>query len=250
MLRPWTLSEPASQETGARESGAPGILATNPHLLSPGDGLVEMELSFVLGNDPTLIPPLLSRLREAADQLRLFDAETADRVDLVLYEALVNGIHHGNLELDSDLRQASEAAYHRLAQRHRQLPRYRARCLHVRARLSRSEAVYIIRDEGPGFDPSRLPDPTDPANLERAGGRGLLLIRAFMDEVAFNAAGNQITLTKRRSGTPDAPHRPPPPPESQVLKDVGWDSGQRLDESAISSPRESAIPGVGDAMPR
>ena len=42
------------------------------------------------------------------------------------------------------------------------------------------------------------PDPTDPANLERVGGRGLLLIRTFMDEVTFNDRGNQITLVKRR----------------------------------------------------
>ena len=220
MLRPRTFPEPATQETGARESGAPGILATNPHPLPPWDGLVEMEmeLSYVLGNDPALFPPLLLRLREAADQLRLFDADTADRVDLVLQEALLNGIHHGNLELDSDLREGGEAAYYRLAELRRHLPHYRARRLHVRARLSRSEAVYIIRDEGPGFDPSRLPDPTNPANLERASGRGLLLIRALMDEVAFNAAGNQITLTKRRPGTPDVPHRQPPSPESQLIR--------------------------------
>jgi len=44
-----------------------------------------------------------------------------------------------------------------------------------------------------------LPDPTDPANLERIGGRGLLLIRTFMDEVRHNDRGNEVTLVKRRS---------------------------------------------------
>ena len=67
--------------------------------------------------------------------------------------------------------------------------------------MTRHEAVYRIRDEGPGFDPARLPDPTDPARLERTTGRGLLLIRAFMDEVAFNGTGNQITLLKRHTTT-------------------------------------------------
>ena len=57
--------------------------------------------------------------------------------------------------------------------------------------------MYVIRDEGPGFDPSTLPDPRDPSNLERTAGRGLLLIRTFMDEVTFNKAGNQITMVKR-----------------------------------------------------
>jgi len=68
----------------------------------------------------------------------------------------------------------------------------------VHARLSRSEAVYVIRDEGPGFDP----DPTDPAHLEMPSGRGLLLIRAFMDEVIHNPTGNQVTLIKRRQASP------------------------------------------------
>jgi anti-sigma regulatory factor (Ser/Thr protein kinase) len=74
----------------------------------------------------------------------------------------------------------------------------------ARARLSRRQAVYVIRDEGPGFDPSTSPDSTDPVNLERTTGRGLLLIRSYMDGVAFNRAGNRITLTKRRTTPPNA----------------------------------------------
>ena len=80
----------------------------------------------------------------------------------------------------------------------------------VQAALSKSKPVtiegvrndrrvrLIVRDEGPGFDVSSLPDPTDPANLGKSSGRGLLLIRTFMDDVRFNAAGNEITLSKRR----------------------------------------------------
>ena len=70
------------------------------------------------------------------------------------------------------------------------------RRVHVYAKESRRQAVYVIRDEGPGFDPSALPDPTDPSNLEKASGRGLLLIRTFMDEVHHNEDGNQITMVK------------------------------------------------------
>jgi anti-sigma regulatory factor (Ser/Thr protein kinase) len=58
-----------------------------------------------------------------------------------------------------------------------------------------------VRDEGPGFDPGGLPDPTDPANLERPCGRGLLLMKTFMDEVRYNDRGNEVTMRKRcRSG--------------------------------------------------
>ena len=61
-----------------------------------------------------------------------------------------------------------------------------------------TEARYVIRDEGPGFDLNRVPDPTDMSNLERISGRGLLLINTFMDEVRHNKAGNEITMVKRR----------------------------------------------------
>ena len=74
----------------------------------------------------------------------------------------------------------------------------RIRRIHVLVTLSPSEARFVIRDEGPGFDPESVPDPTDPANLERESGRGLLLMRTFMDEVRFNQAGNEVTLIKRR----------------------------------------------------
>ena len=54
-----------------------------------------------------------------------------------------------------------------------------------------------VRDEGPGFDTSSLPDPTDPANLERRSGRGLLLMRAFLSEVRYNDRGNEVMLVRR-----------------------------------------------------
>ena len=68
------------------------------------------------------------------------------------------------------------------------------------ATLTRDEATFLVRDEGLGFDPSTLPDPTDPANLGKVSGRGLLLIQTFMDHVEHNATGNQITMVKRRGG--------------------------------------------------
>ena len=65
------------------------------------------------------------------------------------------------------------------------------------AKESPAEAIYTVRDEGPGYDPSSLPDPTDPANVEKVSGRGLFLIRTFMDQVYHNETGNEITMIKR-----------------------------------------------------
>ena len=166
---------------------------------------VEAESRFVLESDPALVPPLVARLHEMSDRFGLFAEDVAMRVGVALHEALLNAIYHGNLEVSSDLRQDGESAYHALAARRRAEPPYRDRRLRAQARFTRSEATYVLCDEGPGFDPATLPDPADPANLDRVGGRGLLLIRMFMDAVTFNPSGNQITLVKRRTAPP-APH--------------------------------------------
>jgi anti-sigma regulatory factor (Ser/Thr protein kinase) len=73
--------------------------------------------------------------------------------------------------------------------------------------MSRDEALFVVRDEGQGFDPDALPDPTDPANLEKASGRGILLMRAFMDSIIFNSVGNSVTLVKRSGAERDAPRK-------------------------------------------
>jgi len=64
----------------------------------------------------------------------------------------------------------------------------------VEADFSPRRVVVRVTDEGRGFDPDSLPDPTLPATRCQAGGRGLFLIRNLMDEVAFNEQGNSITM--------------------------------------------------------
>jgi CheY-like chemotaxis protein/anti-sigma regulatory factor (Ser/Thr protein kinase) len=159
--------------------------------------LVETESRFVLDNDVSLIPALISHLESNLTRMRLCDENGLIRVAVALREALINAIHHGNLELESAQREKDEKRYYRLVEERRQQEPYQDRRVHITAKESHREAVYIIRDEGPGFDPTTLPDPTDPANLEKVSGRGLLLIRTFMDEVQHNKEGNEITLVKR-----------------------------------------------------
>jgi hypothetical protein len=55
---------------------------------------------------------------------------------------------------------------------------------------------FVIRDEGPGFNHQMVLDPTEAETIGRIGGRGLLLIRRFMDEVSYNRRGNEMTLQK------------------------------------------------------
>ena len=161
--------------------------------------LTRTESHFVLENDPALIPPLVSYLKENVFRMSGSDDTGLTRVTIALREALLNAMEHGNLELNSELRERDNDSYHKLALERRSQQPYASRRVFVAARESHEEAIYIIRDEGPGFDPSKLPDPTDPANLERPCGRGMLLIRTFMTEVKYNDRGNEIILIHRRS---------------------------------------------------
>jgi CheY-like chemotaxis protein len=162
------------------------------------DCLTSADSQFVLENDPTLVAPLVSYLQDQLARFKLVDQNIHMRMGIALEETILNGIYHGNLQVSSELRQNGDDAYHQMARERARIQPYCDRRLRVHASLSRTQAVYVISDEGPGFDPSSLPDPTDPANLGKSSGRGLLLIRTFMDEVSFNGKGNQITLIKRR----------------------------------------------------
>lgn len=63
-----------------------------------------------------------------------------------------------------------------------------------------------VVDQGAGFDPQEVPDPTIPDNLHRAGGRGLFLIRKLMDEVQYNERGNAVRLVLLREPSRRRPH--------------------------------------------
>jgi CheY-like chemotaxis protein/anti-sigma regulatory factor (Ser/Thr protein kinase) len=169
--------------------------------------LTQTESHFVLDNDPELIPPLVGHLRDVLALMTSTDETALLRVTIAVREAALNAVEHGNLELDSALRESDCAAYHRLGAERRQQVPYRDRRVYVTARVTPAEAVFVLRDEGPGFDPTRLPDPCDPDNLGQVSGRGLLLVRTFMTEVRHNARGNEITLIWRRA--PEPPAQPP-----------------------------------------
>ena len=160
--------------------------------------LAETNSHFVLDNDPSLIKPLIAYLREEIASRDLCDETVQMQVAVALDEVLVNAMHHGNLEVDSALRELGWDVYCAKVQERRRTPPYCDRRVHITAKITADEVVYVVRDEGNGFDPSTLPDPLDPANLEKASGRGLLLVRTFMDEVQHSERGNEVRMVKRR----------------------------------------------------
>jgi CheY-like chemotaxis protein len=164
--------------------------------------LAQTESRFVLDNDVGTIPVIVGHLEDSLARMRLCDENGRLQVAVALREALVNAIYHGNLEVSSALLEGPAAAFDAAVRERRRESPYCERRVHIWARESRDEARYVVRDEGRGFDPSTLPDPTDLANLEKPSGRGLLLIRTFMDEVNHNEKGNEITMIFRRRATP------------------------------------------------
>lgn len=131
-----------------------------------------------------VIPSDLAEGRRVQDDIEaaLQSAGYGDRdifaIKLALEEAIVNAIKHGN-QMDPG-KQVS--VWYAVA-----VDRFEVR----------------ITDEGPGFNPSDVPDPTQPENLERPCGRGVFLIRNLMTSVEYHGAGNVVVMSKLRNGTAD-----------------------------------------------
>ena len=95
-------------------------------------------------------------------------------VRLALEEALTNAVKHGNRDDSS-------------------------RTITIRYAVTSDKAVIIVRDEGRGFLPEKVPDPTTPNRLPLPDGRGIMLMRAYMDEVRYRDHGREVFLLKLRT---------------------------------------------------
>ena len=154
------------------------------------------EFSFVLNNDLSLVHSMVKYLQHTLRCVRLADESDRLRVGIAVEEALLNALYHGNLEVSSDLKETDPNLFEETARQRSLEEPYRNRRIFVDALVSRESASFTVRDEGQGFDPSSLPDPCDLENLEKPSGRGILLMRSFMDEIIFNERGNEVTLVK------------------------------------------------------
>jgi serine/threonine-protein kinase RsbW len=92
---------------------------------------------------------------------------------LALEEAIVNAIKHGN-RMDPE------------------------KSVRICCEVDPSRVYVEVEDQGPGFNPTDVPDPTAVENLEKPGGRGIMLMRAFMTRVEYIGKGNRVLLEKLR----------------------------------------------------
>jgi anti-sigma regulatory factor (Ser/Thr protein kinase) len=154
--------------------------------------------AFELENDVNLLLSLSRHLQQMLGEAWNIDRTDRLRSGTALEEALLNALYHGNLEVSSDLKEIDHAAFYNLVEERRVTSPWCDRRIHVKVCLTTTDVEVVIRDQGPGFDPSKLPDPTDPENLDRPSGRGVMLMRAFMDDVSYNEFGNEVTLRRKR----------------------------------------------------
>jgi len=146
------------------------------------------EQHYELENDMLLLPPLVDGLQQSAIDFGLVDSSGALQLAKALTEAISNAICHGNLELgaEADPVKGSLPTDDVLAQRRARAP-FSERRVFVRACYQPEQVRFLISDQGRGFDHAALPDvKKEPAHLRQSEGRGLVLVKLFMDEVSFN----------------------------------------------------------------
>jgi len=159
--------------------------------------VISTEVVYRISNDHWLTSSLIGRLEQQLNEHRFADETGVFRMLMGIKEAIMNAIDHGNLELDSSLRDLDDNSYRLMGEERQRAEPYSSRTVTVKATVTPEEARYVVTDEGPGFSPDQIPDPTDPENLLRPHGRGLMLIQSFLDSVSHNASGNEITMIKR-----------------------------------------------------
>ncbi len=128
---------------------------------------IEFEIPSVI----SVMHAILDYLIKRVEKIGVVNAESSN-LFVALDEAFVNAVKHGN-KFDA------------------------AKMVRISAEVSAVEARFTIEDEGEGFDVNGIPDPTDPENLFKISGRGVLIIHNVMDEVRYNERGNRLEMIKR-----------------------------------------------------
>lgn len=186
------------QSTVARVLALCGRYKLSPDLLACRKST---QSTFVLPNEPSLFQAVIAYIQDELERFQGCEPNERVNMGIAVEEALLNAMIHGNLEIGPEVREEGFEQYEAVvAQRQKQSP-YRERTITVVCAFSATDATIRVIDEGPGFDVSSLPDPTRPENLGKSGGRGLLLIRAFLDDVQFNEKGNEIRMIKKRASS-------------------------------------------------
>ena len=132
---------------------------------------IREKIEFVFPSAIGLMHCILDYLMKRVEKVGVINPENSN-LFIALDEAFVNAVKHGN-KFDAN------------------------KIVKVSAEVSTKEARFTVEDEGEGFDVNSIPDPTNPENLFKSSGRGVLFIHNIMDEVTYNERGNRLTMVKK-----------------------------------------------------
>lgn len=177
------------------------VARPRPNGLEPGS-VSDFHCAVSLKNDTQALRAAIGYVQESILMSGLCDVGECTRVGVALYEALWNALCHGNLEMGPTPGVEAEKEYAAMFAHRRKIPPYAHRSLHLTVQVTPQQGIFTVRDEGLGFDPGLLPAPADLSPLEKGVGRGVVLMRMFMDDITFDHGGRQVTLVKRRNGAP------------------------------------------------
>ena len=164
-------------------------------------GLVNERRHFLFRSDELDVPSLVRHLTDRLVPMGFASMSNLDVIAMALHEALVNSLEHGNLELESTLKDdlfAREDPYSKLRAERMADPAFAGRLVEIRLAMDTERFELEINDEGKGFDASQMSPLPKGSDMGSHCGRGLPLIFLVMDEVHFNEKGNQIRLVLRR----------------------------------------------------
>lgn len=134
---------------------------------------IREKIEFEFPSAISLMHSVLDYLMKRVEKVGVIETDNSN-LFVALDEAFVNAIKHGN-KFDAN------------------------KIVRISAEVSPTEARFTIEDEGEGFNVSEIPDPTNPENLFKTSGRGVLIIHNIMDEVSYNERGNRLTMVKKKS---------------------------------------------------
>ena len=142
----------------------------------------------------SLIAALRDRLMRGIREYQVVDGPRENHFCVALEEALNNAFYHGNLEISSELKEDGSSRFVELAAEREKLSPWCHRSVLVTELVSPFGLWITIQDEGRGFNIRAVLDRSNDPEAMLASGRGLMLMRAFTDDMFFNANGNEVTL--------------------------------------------------------
>jgi anti-sigma regulatory factor (Ser/Thr protein kinase) len=144
---------------------------------------------------PEWIAPTVEYLKEKAVLCGACHESHAPKLLLALHEALTNSIIHGNLELSSDLKERSDHSFTEALAARVANPHYGMRPVEMHVDYDGERCRWTITDQGKGFDVQRVLAHSDQPESALCSGRGILLMRALLDDVRYELGGRRAVLT-------------------------------------------------------